>query len=190
MSKWGSIILLIAGPAVPFIWSGWLCAHWSDALRWAGMWYQLAGLATVVWGLNERPEAFGLATLGESVGRWFAKVRDRILRRPPPPIELKGEGAAFGTSFGRAQLKLTGTPEERLDRLEDQLYRLACELDDAVRKIEKQMVQRFDEERLKRERAIADLKSQAVRAALGNTTLDLLGVVLISAGIIFSALAY
>jgi len=104
--KFVALVFLIVGPGAPLLLSD-TCA---DGLRWSGMWYQLAGLGVVLWGLNERPKALGLASLWSRLIRWLARVRDRILGRPPSPIVLDATGiAASGPSFGRAQLKTRNT---------------------------------------------------------------------------------
>jgi hypothetical protein len=184
--KFVALVFLIVGPGAPLLLSD-TCA---DGLRWSGMWYQLAGLGVVLWGLNERPKALGLASLWSRLIRWLARVRDRILGRPPSPIVLDATGiAASGPSFGRAQLKTTGTPEERLDRLEDQLYHFACQVDEAIRKVEADIARLLKNESSEREKAVAEVRREIREATLGNTALDLIGVGLFVLGTVFSSIA-
>jgi len=179
--KFVALVFLIVGPGAPLLFSD-TCA---DGLRWSGRWYQLAGLGVVLWGLNERPKALGLASLWSRLIRWLARVRDRILGRPPSQIVLDATGiAASGPSFGRAQLKTTGTPEERLDRLEDQLYHFACQVDEAIRK-----ARLLKNESSEREKAVAEVRREIREATLGNTALDLIGVGLFVLGTVFSSIA-
>jgi len=62
-------------------------------------------------------------------------------------------------------------------------------LDQKIINLDKETKRLSARDRAERDKAIADLKSQAMKAALGNTGLDLLGVVLIAVGIILSTLA-
>jgi hypothetical protein len=63
------------------------------------------------------------------------------------------------------------------------------DVDQKIINLDKETKRLSARDRAERDKAIADLKSQAMKAALGNTGLDLLGVVLIAVGIILSTLA-
>jgi hypothetical protein len=179
------LAFVIIAPAAPLIISG----TWADGLRWSGMWYQLAGLGVVLWGLNERPKALGLTSLRSRLTGWLARMRDRLLRRPRPPTVRDAALHVNVSTVARAQVKATGTPEERLDRLEVQLYRLAGEMHDSIRKVEALVAEKIEGERTQREIAVSGVRYELREATLGNTTLDLIGVALFVAGTIFSSIS-
>jgi hypothetical protein len=177
-----ALILLASVPLAPWL----LCG--AEGLRWTGAAYQLAGLFTVLWGLNERPKALGLASLWNRVRTWVALV---ILRRPRPPVVLKAEGGAYIFSDGRAQLKATGLSlDARVDHLEDQLYKLECEMDDRLKKLKADGAEQLKDERAKTQKALEAIRGEMKEATLGNTPLELFGVLFFAVGIVLSAVPW
>jgi hypothetical protein len=187
MSKpWRTVFLLVALAVVPallpfaFIST---CAGW---FRWSGALYQIAGLITVLWGINALPEAFGLPPMLNDAGQWLAK---RLRLRGPVDQVVRPPTVISDTRFGRPHVKQTGTIDQRLDRLEDQLYQLTCEMDEKLLKLKDDIGQRFEDERSKVQQAITKLEGQVKEATLGNRYIELFGVASFAVGIVLSALA-
>jgi hypothetical protein len=178
---WHSTLLLVGLTVVPALLPLVLCADW---LRWSGALYQIAGLITVLWGINERPSAFGLPP---ALSDTLQKVR-RLFRGQHVVLTV-GEAVASSEVIGRAHVKVSGTTEQRLDRLEDELYRLGCELDDKLRKLDKDVRQRINEDAAKWQAAITKLEGQVKEATLGNRYIEALGVAFFFIGTLLSAWA-
>lgn len=191
MSRSGKVLGVLAAIIVPLL-PLLVCA---DGLRWSGMLYQLGGLATVVWGLNERPEAFGLSTRWDDARQWLARVRDRILRRPQiisPDLFTNGESFGQAEVHGYSDLDISGSTAQQLAAIKNRLRSVTDAVvaaDKKLNKLEKETTVGLERERYEREKAVTELKRQAVNAALGNTGLDLLGVVLVGLGIVLSTFA-
>ena len=120
---WEDILLalLIAVPAFALVV---FPLTWAGRFTLAGTLYELAGLGTVLWGLNTLPEAFGLPTLWRSWLRTLAREWDRILRRPQviKPALFEDEDKFFGAEVrAYSNVGISGTVEERLTALTNQL---------------------------------------------------------------------
>lgn len=179
-AKWLGVVALLAVPSLlPLVCgtTGWF--------RWSGALYQIAGLLTVLWGINARPPAFEMPSL---LGDARQKVT-KLLRRRRTVHAVGAAMAGSANVFFRAHVKASGTIDQRVDRLEDELYRLACETDEKLVKLEKDTRQRFDEEAAKWQKAITKLEGQVKEATLGNRYIETFGVALFAAGIVLSALA-
>jgi hypothetical protein len=129
------------------------------------------------------------------VRRWLARVRDRILCRPQTiaPARFDNVSEFFG---GRADAysdaSISGTTDRQLTAIKGWLSSLShagASIDQKIINLDKETKRLSARDRVERDKAVADLKSQAIKAALGNTGLDLLGVVLIAVGITLSTLA-
>ena len=181
--KWLVLVALVVVPALLPLTFGDTCSGW---FRWSGALYQIAGLITVLWGINALPEAFGLPSMLNDAGQWLAKL---LRLRGPVDQVVRPPSVISDTRFGRPHVKQTGTIDQRLDRLEDQLYRLACEMDEKLLKLKDDIGQRFEDEAAKRQAAITKLESQVKEAALGNRYIEAFGVALFATGILLSAAA-
>jgi hypothetical protein len=81
------------------------------------------------------------------------------------------------------------TVQEQLDRVEGQLYKLACEVEDNKRNAEDNLAKGQANARDELAKAVQDMSSKMERVWLGDTAMELIGVILIAVGIILSACA-
>jgi hypothetical protein len=179
------IALLIATPAfVPFFFNTTL----AGGLSLAGTLYELAGLLTVLWGLNTLPEAFGRPTLWRGWLDMLAKELDRILGRSQilKPAVFEDENTFFGVDArAYSNVLIDGTVEQQLAAIKHQLNTISNAIAAGNHeKIElgKEVAQGLAQERSARKK----LREQAIEAHLGNMRLELVGVVLFALGIILS----
>jgi len=180
--KWLGVVALFSVPALlPLV----FCATGVAWFRWSGALYQIAGLVTVFWGINERPEAFALPSLLADALQKLSKLFRR--RRTVQGVGAVKAGPA--TAFGRAHVKVSGNIDQRLDRLEEELCRLASEMDNKLAEARRDLKQRLEAEITNVRSEVSRLESQVKEAALGNTFLELIGVLVFAVGIVLSALA-
>ena len=122
-------------------------------------------------------------------------MRDRILRRPQTiaPARFDNVSELFnGRADAYSDARISGTTDEQLTAIKGWLSSLShavASLDQKIINLDKETKRLSARDRAERYKAVADLKSQAMNAALGNTGLDLFGVLLVMVGIVLSAFA-
>lgn len=164
----------------------------SDRVRWSGMLFQFAGLATVVWGLNRSRELFDRPSLWKAIGQWLGRARHIV--KPPPPISATanlGAGAAAAMGTAEARVKVSGgTLEDRVKRLEEEADRLDKKLSETRRNLSE--LRSETNQRLGRERAerVADdrkVSRQLETATIGGIHLEVAGLAYLFVGIAMTA---
>ena len=188
--KIARLIFLSLAPAVPWA----LCG--AGGLAWSGMGYELAGLFTVVLGLNARPTAVGLPPLMRSA---WQSVRDKATlafsRRRTVSAKGHFQGVAGAGAVGRVSIlavKIPGTLEGQLAELKERLGRVEEDLSktgDGLRKLDAATTQRIELERTEREKADVAIEGKVKATALGDTSMELFGVVLFAFGAFLSTLS-
>lgn len=160
----------------------------SDSVRWAGMAYQIVGIAYVAVGLNKARIYFERPGLFKAMLLWVYDARFMIIRRPPINISAHFEGASaamqaglvVGTVFG-------GTMEERVSRLEKFMEEVRVDLNKTSARTDE--VERALTRDLKREQqARREGDSQNARkleeAVIGGVHLEAAGVAFLWLGVV------
>lgn len=169
-----------------------VAADIPDRVRWSGMLFQFAGLATVVWGLNRSRQLFDRPSLWKAIGQWFARARHFIM--PPKPTHLAvNPGIGAATAFGTAAVreKVSGrTLENRVKRLEEEADRLDKKLSETRRNLSE--LRSETNQRLGRERAerVADnrkISRQLETATIGGIHLEVAELAYLFVGIAMTA---
>ncbi|GAB2719269.1 hypothetical protein [Comamonas sediminis] len=171
----------------------WMCGWSEKAFRITGMFLQLGGVLTVVWGIVKTREDFQQPAVKTQFGVWFKQFP----QWNPPPIVLSPEGVGLVVS-GRAHL-VTGsgpsidrTVDGRLTHLEgiaDKLERAHKELEILLLESDEKAKQALDAEVSRFTNLIAGVSKKIETTATGGVHVSAVGVVLLLVGTIFGGAA-
>lgn len=167
---------------------------WSEkAFRLSGMFLQLGGVLTVVWGILKTRADFGQPTVRSQFNRWLKEFPSFH----PREITASMNGT-FPGFFGEAYASVTHGPsadqtvEGRLAHLE----KIVKELDiaqgkthTAVLQAEKKAQQALDEQARQFAGLLADVSKKIETTATGGVHVSAVGVVLLFVGTIFGGAA-
>jgi hypothetical protein len=168
--------------------------HWTlpfkleHRLAFEGMIFQLIGLGLAAIGIGKLRRYFNLDPVLKSIWKYLTEFRFLFISRPPAKLGAQSLSAG-GALIGDAVLYTppTGTLEERLARVEEQMKSLQFSLTDVRNKIAEG--ERGAAEAIKREasiREVGDIKSEAKlkETAIGDWGLEFVGLVYLGVGII------
>lgn len=169
-------------------------ANLADRVRWSGMLFQFAGLATVVWGLNRSRQLFDRSSLWKAIGQWLGRVR--YIVRPPKAMTVTATGLSAGAatvSGTGAVLSVTsgGTLEERVARLEHDAKRIEAKLSDIdrdIRKLRSETNEHIERERRDWQASDRTISEQLETATIGGIHLEVAGLVFLFVGIAFATM--
>ena len=187
---WVTIAVLLALLFMPAL----LTCSAEAAFRYAGLGLQLAGLLLVAWGIRETRKRFGRPSLGESLRRWFLKLKRAAF--PPPG---SGSGHPVTVLPGTAEGTFTGFPptvsttmEERLAALEAklrgvqlQLTKFRSETTKAAQELRKAVAQ----ETARREQADSGIRTLIEDQSAGGLHLEAMGLVWLLVGTLAGSLS-
>jgi hypothetical protein len=167
-----------------------LPAPTEPRLRIVGLFLQLSGIGSVVWGLSETRKLFGRPSVFDLARQWVRRF---------PPFRLKPitgtVQAIMGTAsiIARATLWANAGPaasvEQRLDVLERNLLsvneranELQNQLDSDIRTRDRLLV----DERAAREQADQDIRQKLQLTETGGLHLSLAGIIWLCSGLVLS----
>jgi len=191
MKRLVGLLLLMLGPLAPLLWF-----DTAAGLRWSGMAYELAGLFTVVWGVNAKPTAVGLPLVALTA---WQSVKDKAVLVFSKPRTSDATGRVEGVAgvggvgdFSFSTTNQTPTIEGQLAELKQRVGRIEEDLSktgDRLRALDAETTQRLGQERSERDKADADLRGQVRATALGDKSVELAGVILFAVGVVLSSVA-
>lgn len=167
-------------------------AELADRVRWSGMLFQFAGLATVVCGLNRSRQLFDRPSLWRASAHWLGRVR-HIFRRPKTVDISAALSAGLASVSANAVVSSAaprGTIDERVTRLEAELKRLETKIsktDREIRHLEHKTSDRLDRERTQRTAQDRKISSQLETATIGGIQLEAAGVAYLFVGIFLAS---
>lgn len=160
----------------------------ADRLRWSGLLFQFAGLATVVVGLNLSRQVFDQNSIWKAIVAWFAQARYMVV--PPKDIEatLNARGLASMAFVGEATLSTRNgsSIEDRVEQLEAELRRLQkrlAETNKDVRMLQSDTNEKIDKERDERRSEDQKIGKRLETAAIGGIHLELAGLAYLIVGV-------
>ncbi len=167
-------------------------AEFADRLRWAGMIFQFAGLATVVWGLNESRKLFNRQPIWKAACQWLGRIR--FIFKPSRAVGrtfiFPVSGGLTMTGHAAALLVKGGTLENRVARLEagqedikKDISTIRGEIADQTNKA----YQRIDLEKSDRETGDQRSREQLETATIGGISLEISGLAYLSVGILLTS---
>jgi hypothetical protein len=98
---WGMVVgaTLFALPFAVMAVSG-IPTDFADGLRWSGLLFQSAGLATVIWGLNRSRTVFNKSSIWKAILSWLGQAWHIVAPREKAPAGTRGTRQA-GTRTAR-----------------------------------------------------------------------------------------
>jgi hypothetical protein len=152
-------------------------------VKWAGIVFELLGIAVVAIGLSGTNELLG----GRSFGKWLASLFGNVL---PQHVVLEAAAASIAVSGGNVRVRTTGLSveqkieklEERCEALEDEIHMLR----DADRVLRREMKELVAEEEKKRRADDARIEDQLKASMVGSVGLDLAGLGFLVLGVLLA----
>jgi hypothetical protein len=167
-------------------------ARCEPSIRIAGLVFQLAGIGTVIWGIDATRRLFGLQG-------FFSPLRQLLRRRPPwTPTPVYGTGALTsgaatvrGEGYGWMNATINDPAEKRIAALEKNLATVDSRLSQLVSNNNKrfgEMNERQNSEKIETYKRIDEIENTMKSASTGGMHLSLTGAFWIAIGIIMSTI--
>ena len=141
----------------------------EPVIRITGLALQLLGIATVVWGISETRESFGLPSLTSVVKAWLGRFP--LLRRT---VVLSAVGSALGLAGAKARAYVTQGPgdnpttETRLSALEKNIQLIHERISATQQEMDAELKKAADA--LKNEKQVRESEDQGIRTKLEATS--------------------
>jgi hypothetical protein len=163
-------------------------ASLSDRARWAGMFFQVAGVFCVIVGLNDSKTFFGPAGLLGSAYAVF-KSMFHIFDRPKVVQASANIGIGSITMTARAHVpQINPTTESRLLELETKVGSLESALERAEKELKSHAVELVKVERDERTSAITDVRNKLQTVVTGDIALQAAGAAFLIVGIVLTSI--
>lgn len=172
-----------------------LCANLplggETRVRFAGMVLQIAGIGTVVCGLDQTRKLFGLPGIFRGTTHWLKSWPWRGPPRRTASINVPLEAMSASVNGQFVVVKAERTIEQRVELLEAELIEVrrdASELRASVTKQRSELEGLIGREAAERDKAISMVSELLSRAQTGGINLSLVGLVWLATGVIMTSI--
>ncbi|WP_426615704.1 hypothetical protein [Bradyrhizobium sp. McL0616] len=160
----------------------------TDRIKWAGLLFQILGLAVVISGFDEARAAFGGGRFFNAVNDWLERLPS-VFRRPPALNLTLNAGTGSIVSVGRAIVRATSSDiQEQLKRLQEQIEQLETRVEQQLKSEADRVNKLIQSERSEREAADSVIREGLTHAMVGNVNLQLGGAAWLFVGIVLTSI--